>query len=381
MALPRLLRWALTLPALGLLTGAAVPRAAVSTSSYGTLADGRAVQRYTLTNGGGMTVEIIDYGAAIARISVPDQAGRIENVVLTPGDLAGFVAGRRRYGAIVGRYAGRLRGAVPVAGKTYPLAVNATGVTLHGGDPGFDRGLWQGRTFTTRQTVGVELVLHSKDGEQGFPGALVVKARYSLARNANVLTLDIAATSDRPTVANLTNHSYFNLSGNSGSVACHSLAVDARRWVATDARRLPTGALLPVTGGPLDFSKARQLGPLLQSADLLIADGLDHMLVLDRGGTARLSDAVSGRTMTVATTEPGMQVYTANVLDGSDRDAAGRPLARHGGIALETQHFPDSPWIAAFPRTRVSPGHPLRWHTQWAFAAGKPTPCDPGAAT
>ncbi|MES2056690.1 MAG: aldose epimerase family protein [Pseudomonadota bacterium] len=366
-------------PMLGLLTGAAAPRATVSTALYGTLADGRAVQRHTLTNARGMTVEIIDYGAAIARISVPDRAGKAENVVLAPGDLAGFVASRRRYGAIVGRYAGRLRGSALVDGKTYPLAANALGVTLHGGDPGFDHAVWRGRAFETRRAVGVALVHHSKAGEQGFPGALDVTARYSLARDANVLTLDISATADRPTVANLTNHSYFNLTGG-GSVACHSLAVDARRWVATDTRRLPTGVLPLVARGPLDFVKARPLGPSLHSTEPLIAEGLDHMLVLDRGGTAQLSDATSGRMLTVSTTEPGMQVYTANALDGTDRDAAGRPLARHGGIALEPQHFPDSPWIAAFPSTRVSPGHPLRWHTQWAFAAGRPTPCDAGNA-
>jgi aldose 1-epimerase len=292
------------------------------------------------------------------------------DVVVGPGDLSGFVKSRRRFGAIVGRYAGRLRGSVKIDGKTYPLAVNPQRVTLHGGDPGFDRALWSGTAFETPAGVGVIFTHVSPDGDQGFPGTLKVTARYMLERNADALTLDIEAVADRPTVANLTNHVYFNLAG-AGTVACHRLAVEADSYVAVDARNLPTGALTAVRGSRLDFTSERFLGEAFASG------GLNDMLVLRRGGAARLSDQTSGRSLTLTTNQPGLQIFTGNSFDGAHLDRRRAPIVRHAGVAIEPGHFPDSPWFAQFPSTEVSPSRPLRWHARWSFdqAAPKPEGC------
>ena len=329
------------------------------TMPFGTLPDGRAVARHTLTNANGMIVDLVDHGAAIARVATRNADGRLVDLVVGPADLAGFVASKRRFGAIVGRYAGRLRGMVTVDGVGYPLATNATGVTLHGGDPGFDRALWAARPVATADATGIDFRYTSQHGDQGFPGRLAITARYRLARRADVLTLDITATSDRPTVANVTNHVYFNLAG-SGSVACHALRIDAARRVAVDARKLPTGVLEPVRGS-LDFRKPGRLG------DVLATGGIDEMFVLNRGGSALLTDRHSGRWLRVTTDRPGIQAFTGNAFDGTDRDRSGDAIARFGGIALEPGHFADSPWFAHFPSTRVAPGRPLRWHARWQF--------------
>jgi len=362
--LPRLLAGAAAL-ALAPPAAEATPRARphVETVPFGRLPDGRAVALHRLTNRRGMVVELTGYGAAITRIALPTGGGgdRAEMVV-SPPDLAGLVASRRRFGAIVGRYAGRLRGAALVDGIRYPLATNASGVTLHGGDPGLDRALWSGRSFSTREAVGVAFTYLSRHGEQGFPGNLRLIARYALARAANVLTLDIVATVDRPTVANLTNHVYFNLAGG-GTIACHLLHVDADRRVELDARKLPTGALSPTRGGSSDFSTADALGE---------APGIDDMLVLRQNARILLRDPHSGRSLSMSTNQPGLQVFTGNGFDGTDRDRLGRPIPQYGGIALEPGHYPDSPWIAHFPSTRVAPGRPLRWRTSWAFGSGTP---------
>lgn len=347
------------------LTGAAAERGEVRSEPFGTRPDGRGVQRHILVNRNGMTVELMDHGAAIVRVALPDGKGGTVDVVPAPADLAGLLASNRRYGAIVGRYAGRLRGEVTIDGTRYPLATNAAGVTLHGGDPGFDRALWTSRSFATRDATGVVFTHVSRDGDQGFPGTLTVEARYALARNSDTLTLDITATADRPTVANLTNHVYFNLAGQ-GSVACHALRVAADRRVELDVRKLPTGRLLPVRGTAFDFARDRPLAPVLK------AGGIDEMLVLSGKRTARLSDPASGRTLIVTTNQPGLQVFTGNAFDGTDRDRAGRPIARHAAIALEPGHFADSPAIPAFPSTRVAPGKPLRWHIAWRFGRTAP---------
>lgn len=329
--------------------------------------DSRPVSRHRLTNNRGMVVELIDHGAAIASISLPDHRGRLTEAVVGPRDLQGFVSSKRRFGAIVGRYAGRLRGAVLVDGVRYELSKNASGVTLHGGDPGFDRALWTARPFETRTGVGVAFTHISLGSDQGFPGKLRVVARYALARNTNALTLDIEASSDRPTVANLTNHVYFNLAAG-GSISCQRLKVEADRRVELDARKLPTGRLISTAGAASDFRAGRALGEAIRSSGA--AAGIDEMLVLQPAGKAVLSDPASGRSLTISTNQPGIQVFTGNGFDGSDRDSLGRPIGKHGGVALEPGHFPDSPWTARFPSTRVAPGRPLRWHTRWAFGSG-----------
>lgn len=349
---------------------------------FGTLTSGRAVQRHRLTNTRGMIVDLIDHGAAIARVALPAGSQGMVDVVVGPADLTGFIGSKRRFGAIVGRYAGRLRGFALVDGRRYPLATNASGVTLHGGDPGFDRALWTARPFETAHTTGVVFTHVSRDGDQGFPGNLTVTARYALARKADVLTLDITASSDRRTVVNLTNHVYFNLAGR-GTIACHRLQVDAVRRVEIDDRKLPTGRLLPVAGGPFDFARARRLVDVLGARHPAIAaaGGLDEMLVMRRSGAARLEDPRSGRTLTLTTDQPGLQVYTGNAFDGADRDRRGDTIMRHAGIALEPGHFSDSPSIAHFPSTRITPDRPLRWHARWAFGSGpadrSPDTCEP----
>lgn len=334
---------------------------------FGTLPDGRVVERFRLVNARGMQVELIGYGAAIASIRLARRGGSPVEVVVGPGELAPFT--KRRFGQIVGRYAGRLRGEVTVDGVRHALATNAAGVTVHGGDPGLDRELWQGTPFSNKRGSGVVFRLVSPDGQQGFPGTLTLTARYFLAHRSDTLTLDIQGTADRPTVANLTNHVFFNLAGE-GTIACHTVAADAPRYVAIDARKLPTGALPTVGGTRFDFTRPRLLGPLLRSG------GLDDMIALTTGGKVRLRDASSGRVMTMATNQPGVQLFTGNGFDGSLMDMRGRPIVRHAGVAVEAMGFPDSPSLPQFPSTSVSPGRPLRWHTSWSFSA---SPAEPGA--
>lgn len=347
----------------------------IDSAALGSLPDGRAVQRHRLTNARGMVVDLVDYGAAIARVALPDGDQGLVDVVVGPGDLTGLIASKRRFGAIVGRYAGRLRGFALVDGRRYPLATNASGVTLHGGDPGFDRALWSARPFETADTTGVVFTHVSRDGDQGFPGNLTVTARYALARQADVLTLDITASSDRPTVANLTNHVYFNLAGR-GTIACHRVQVDAERRVELGDRKLPTGRLLPVAGEPFDLTRPRLLADLLGNRHpaIVAAGGIDEMLVMRRDGAVRLADPRSGRTLTLTTDQPGVQVYTGNAFDGADRDRRGDAIARHAAIALEPGHFPDSPSVAHFPSTRVAPDRALRWRARWAFDSGPAHP-------
>lgn len=336
-----------------------------SQDAFGQLPDGRTVERFRLANARGMRVDLISYGAAIASIKLPRPSGPPMEVVVGPRDLTAFT--KRRFGQIVGRYAGRLRGELVIDRVRHRLAANASGVTVHGGDPGYDRALWRGTAFSNAQGSGVTFELVSPDGEQGFPGRLTLTARYFLARSSNTLTLDIRGASDRPTVANLTNHVFFNLAGE-GTIGCHSLRAAAPSYVAIDARKLPTGALPGVHGTRFDFTRTRMLAPLLQDG------GLDDMIVLKPGGAVRLSDPASGRTMTMTTNQPGVQLFTGNGFDGTLLDQRDRPIVRHAGIAIEAMGFPDSPWFPQFPSTAVTPGRPLHWHTRWAFSNTSPAP-------
>ncbi|WP_294294898.1 aldose epimerase family protein [uncultured Sphingomonas sp.] len=316
-----------------------------------------------LTNRRGTTVELVDRGATLLRIALAGESSRVRDVVVGPANYAALVAMPRRYGGIVGRYAGRLRGHVTIAGRRHDLATNANGLTLHGGDPGFDRAMWTSVPFQTRDVVGVVFTHVSRDGDQRFPGTLTVTARYALSRDSDTLTLDIVATSDRPTVANLTNHVYFDLSGGAG-LACQTLAVDAAKRIALDARKLPMGAFEPV---------AIRLPHALATA--VAAGGIDEMFVLGPTRTARLVDRASGLRLTLTTDQPGLQVYTGNGFDGSDRDRVGRPILRFAGIALEPSNFPDAPNVAGFPDAVVAPGKPYRWRTMWRFDRTGSRPC------
>ncbi|MEU6671440.1 aldose epimerase family protein [Streptomyces sp. NPDC046727] len=317
---------------------------------FGTLSDGTPVHRWTLERGG-VRVRVLSYGGIVQSAEVPDGAGRAAEVVLGFPDLDGYLAHPEPYlGAVIGRYANRIAGGrFPLDGRTYALARNNGPHSLHGGERGFDRRVWD----VTPVEHGVCLSRVSPDGEEGFPGRLAVTVTYTLAASG-ALRIAYEAVTDAPTVVNLTSHTYWNLSG-SGDAGGHELRLAASRYTPVDADLIPTGALEDVSGSRFDFRAPRKTG-----------SGYDHNFVLDKGVTraaeevAELYDPASGRTLTVATTEPGLQLYTAGHLSG--------PLAPGGGIALETQHFPDSPNRPEFPSTVLRPGQVFRSETVYGFS-------------
>ncbi|GGL67997.1 aldose 1-epimerase [Streptomyces fumigatiscleroticus] len=317
---------------------------------FGTLSDGTAVHRWTLERAG-VRVRILSYGGIVQSVQVPDRAGRAGNVVLGFADLDGYLAHPEPYlGALVGRYANRIAGGrFELDGRTYTLARNNAPNSLHGGERGFDKHVWE----VTPVEHGVRLARVSPDGEEGFPGRLEVSATYTLTESG-ALRIGYEAVTDAPTVVNLTNHSYFDLGG-SGDTGGHELRIAASRYTPVDAGLIPTGELADVTGTEFDFRRARPTG-----------SGYDHNFVLDKGVTgtaeevAEMYDPVSGRVLTVATTEPGLQLYTA--------DHVGEPFAPGAGIALETQHFPDSPNRPEFPGTVLRPGEVYRSETVYGFS-------------
>ncbi|WP_031044856.1 aldose epimerase family protein [Streptomyces sp. NRRL F-5650] len=317
---------------------------------FGTLSDGTPVHRWTLERSG-VRVRVLSYGGIVQSAEVPDRDGNTADVVLGFADLDGYVTHPEPYfGALVGRYANRIAGGrFPLDGRTYALAANEGPNVLHGGERGFDKRVWD----VTAVPDGVRLNRVSPHGEEGFPGRLEMSATYTLD-GSGALRIVYEAVTDAPTVLNPTNHSYFNLGG-SGHTGGHELRVAASRITPVDAGLIPTGGLQDVTGTRFDFRRARKIG-----------SGYDHNFVLDKGVTgaaeevAELYDPASGRVLTVATTEPGLQVYTA--------DHLGEPFAPGDGVALETQHFPDSPNRPAFPSTVLRPGEVFRSETVYGFS-------------
>jgi aldose 1-epimerase len=317
---------------------------------FGTLSDGAPVHRWTLERSG-VRVRVLSYGGIVQSAEVPDRDGNTADVVLGFADLDGYVTHPEPYfGALVGRYANRIAGGrFPLDGRTYALAANEGPNVLHGGERGFDKRVWD----VTAVPDGVRLSRVSPHGEEGFPGRLEMSATYTLD-GSGALRIVYEAVTDAPTVLNPTNHSYFNLGG-SGHTGGHELRVAAFRITPVDAGLIPTGGLQDVTGTRFDFRRARKIG-----------SGYDHNFVLDKGVTgaaeevAELYDPASGRVLTVATTEPGLQVYTA--------DHLGEPFAPGDGVALETQHFPDSPNRPAFPSTVLRPGEVFRSETVYGFS-------------
>ncbi|MEU0671414.1 aldose epimerase family protein [Streptomyces sp. NPDC006172] len=318
---------------------------------FGTLSDGTPVHRWTLERAG-VRVRVLTYGGIVQSVEVPDREGRTADVVLGFAGLDGYLAHPEPYlGALVGRYANRIAHAgFPLDGRTYSLAPNNAPNSLHGGERGFDKRVWEAEPVEH----GVRLSRVSPHGEEGFPGRLEVSATYSLDASG-ALRIAYEAVTDAPTVVNLTNHSYFNLAG-SGPAGGHELRLAASRYNPVDADLIPEGAPAQVEGTRFDFRTARKVG-----------EGYDHNFVLDKGVTdtpvevAELHDAASGRVMTVSTTEPGIQVYTA--------DHLGEPFAPGAGVALETQHFPDSPHRPDFPSTVLRPGEVYRSETVYGFSA------------
>lgn len=330
----------------------------VASHDFGRTPDGQAVTQYILTNAHGLRAAIITYGATLTSLHAPDRDGRLDEITLGFDALDGYLAGTPYFGATVGRYANRIGGGrFALDGKTYTLAVNDPPNHLHGGTVGFDKVVWQARRATTPRGEGVTFTHHSPDGDEGYPGALDVAVTYTL-NGANELTIDYRATTDAPTVVNLTNHAYWQLGGpGGGTIHEHVLHMHAGRVLASDAVHLPTGALDAVPGGALDFTTPTALGARIGDVP---DGGYDHCLVIDgQPGVlrpaARVVEPVTGRTLEVDTTEPGMQLYTGNYLDGS-LTSRGARLVRHSAFCLEAQAFPDAPNRPSFPSSVLRPG-------------------------
>jgi aldose 1-epimerase len=340
---------------------------------YGQMPDGTRIELFTLANPDGVVVRILTFGAIVASLEAPDRDGICRNVVLGHADLAGYVADTAHFGATIGRYANRIAGGrFSLDGVPYQLECNNPPNALHGGLRGFDKVVWSAEA--SAGTAAVTLRHRSVHGDQGYPGTLDVAMTYALS-NDNVLSIDYAATTDRPTIVNLTNHSYFNLAGEGTSdVYGHELEIAADAFTPVDATLIPTGEMRAVSGTPFDFRAPLSIGARLRDADdqLQRGRGYDHNFVL-RGtaGTlraaARLRDPSSGRVLEISTTEPGIQVYSGNFLNGSLVGPSRRCYRQGDGLCLETQHFPDSPNQPNFPSTVLRPGHVFRSTTVWRF--------------
>ena len=346
-------------------------KSGVAKASFGRIPDGGAVDIYTLTNAGGLEVRATNYGAIITSIRVPDRTGRSGDVVLGFDNLDGYLERHPFFGAVVGRYGNRIaRGEFTLDGRTYKLATNNGPNHLHGGNKGFDKYVWNAEPLAS----GVAFSRTSQDGEEGYPGNLEVRVTYTLT-DKNELVVEYRATTDKPTPLNLTQHSYFNLSGDaSGDILGHELTIAADRYTPVDSTLIPTGELAPVQGTPFDFRKPTAIGARINEPheQLKHGQGYDHNWVLNRNGAspgfaARLVDPKSGRTMDVSTTEPGLQFYTGNFLDGTLTGKGGRVYQRRAGLCLETQHYPDSPNKPNFPSPILRPGREYRTTTVFTF--------------
>lgn len=355
----------------GVKTANQAPRAGVTRASFGAIS-GQPVDIFTLRNANGIEIKATNYGGIITSIVVPDRNGRPGDIVLGFDDLQAYVKDSPYFGAIVGRYGNRIaKGHFTLDGHTYTLAVNNGPNHLHGGLKGFDKVIWHAEPLAG--STGLVLSRRSPDGEEGYPGNLDVRVTYRLTDD-NRLVIDYHATTDKATPVNLTQHSYFNLAGE-GDVLGHELTIDADRYTPVDANLIPTGELAPVEGTPFDFRKSTAIGARIDTPNLQLknAGGYDHNWVLNRKGTglqlaARVVEPKTGRTLEVSTTQPGLQFYSGNFLDGTLKGKGGRVYVKHAGLCLETQHFPDSPNHPDFPSTILRPGE--QYDTQTVFRFG-----------
>jgi aldose 1-epimerase len=355
------------------------PRPLPARAPFGTLPDGTNVDVYTLTNAAGMEVRTIPYGAILVSIRVPDRNGRFDDVVMGHETLEKYLTASRFFGAVVGRFGNRIaKGTFTLDGREYTLAVNNGPNHLHGGVKGFDKVVWQAAPFSGTSTSGVTYRYLSPDGEEGYPGRLDAAVSYTLTA-LNELVVDYTLVADKPTPINLTQHSYFNLAGDgSRDVLDHVIAINADRYTPVDETKIPTGELAPVAGTPFDFRTPARIGARIgeNHPQITIGGGYDHNFVLNRTNqtllpAAKVYEPTSGRTLDVATTEPGLQFNTANALDGSIVGKAGRAYRARYGFCLETQHFPDSPNQAAFPSSILRPGQVYRSRTVFRFGVAK----------
>jgi aldose 1-epimerase len=349
-------------------------KARIDKRAFGKLEDGTPVDLYTLKNRNGLQVEITNYGGAVVTIRTPDRRGRMGDIALGYDDLRGYLADTAYFGALIGRYANRIAGGkFTLNGVEYQLAQNNGVNHLHGGVRGFNKVVWQAREMDHADGVALELTYLSKDKEEAYPGNLTVTATYVLS-NANELRIEYTATTDKETVVNLTHHSYFNLAGpGMGDVLRHEVKLNADKFTPVDETLIPTGELKAVKGTPFDFSRATAIGSRINQADdqLVLGKGYDHNFVLNKQGqelslAANVYEPSSGRVLEMWTTEPGMQLYTGNFLDGV-RGKAGKVYHRRGGFCLEAQHFPDSPNKPAFPSTVLKPGERYTQTTVYKF--------------
>jgi aldose 1-epimerase len=335
---------------------------------WGKTGTGETVELFTLRNARGVEARITTFGGTLVSLKGPDRTGAMDEVTLGFDTAEPYLKGSPFFGSLVGRYGNRIGGGqFTLDGKVYTLPKNNGPNTLHGGTRGFDKVLWRGREVSGPHGPGVELVYVSPDGDQGFPGTLQAKVVYSL-NDAGELRLDYEAVTDKPTVVNLTNHAYFNLAGSlAGDILGHELMIDADRFTVVGPGLIPTGELRSVAGTPFDFRKATAIGARIgaKDAQLELGGGYDHNFVLNgAAGTQRLvaraSEPKSGRVLEVLTTEPGVQFYSGNFLDGSVAGRGGKTYGHRSGFCLETQHFPDSPNQPSFPSTVLRPGQTYR---------------------
>jgi aldose 1-epimerase len=362
-------------------TSYAGDRATITRQAWGRTTAGVAVDRYTLS-ANGMRVRILTYGGILQSIETPDRRGRPANVTLGFDNLRDYETKSPYFGCITGRYANRIaKGRFTLDGVQYQLPINNDPNSLHGGTVGFDKHVWQATPMTTNDGVALRLRFTSPDGDQGYPGELTATVTYTLTDD-RAIRMDYLATTSKPTVVNLTNHAYFNLAGEgSGTIDGHQLMLNASRYTPVDSTLIPTGAIDPVAGTPMDFRRATAIGARNRDGfpQLVIGRGYDHNWALDRRDdtytrlelAARATDPGSGRQLTVLTTEPGIQFYGGNFLDGTLVGTSGRMYRQGDGFALETQHYPDSPNHANFPSTVLRPGQTYRTTTVYQFGVAR----------
>ncbi|GAC1409602.1 MAG: galactose mutarotase [Gemmatimonadaceae bacterium] len=363
-------------------SGSAMTRDVVR-APFGRTLDGRPVELFTLTNANGVELRLTNYGGIITSLKTPDRSGRLDDIVLGYDSLSGYLHDSPYFGAVVGRYGNRIAGGrFTLDGRTYHLAINNGPNSLHGGLRGFDKVVWAAEPFRSEAGVGVTLDYASADMEEGYPGNLRAQVTYTLADD-NRLIVDYQATTDRATPVNLTQHSYWNLAGDgSRDILAHVLTINADAMTPVDTTLIPTGEISPVSGTPFDFRTPMPIGARIdqrQNTQIRYGGGYDHNFVVNRRSAApdelvhaaRVTEPTTGRTLDVLTTEPGIQFYSGNFLDGSITGKAGHVYHYRYGMALETQHYPDSPNHPSFPSTIVRPGHTYRTRTIFLFGVAR----------